>query len=205
MIRFFDILFSLLGLILFLPIFLIVGALIKISSKGPMFYKQWRVGINNKDFQVFKFRTMKVDSDKKGLLTVGGRDPRVTFVGYYLRNYKLDELPQLLNVFLGEMSVVGPRPEVRKYVDLYNDKQKDVLTIRPGISDWASIIYRDENLILEKSKNPESDYVNIIIPDKIRFNLIFINNYNIQEYFKIIYFTVLKIIFPNYNVNRYLN
>ncbi|WP_348810474.1 sugar transferase [Flavobacterium maritimum] len=204
MIRFFDVLFSLIGIVFLLPILIVISVLIKLTSSGPVFYKQQRVGINNNDFNVFKFRTMAVDSDKKGLLTVGGKDSRITKVGYYLRKSKLDELPQLINVFFGEMSLVGPRPEVRKYVNLYDDNQKKILAIRPGISDWASIIYRDENVILEKSQNPELDYVKKIMPDKIRFNFIYLNNYGISEYFKIIYFTVVKIIFSSYNVEKYL-
>lgn len=204
MIRFFDILFSIIGLLLLLPIFILISIFIKLNSRGAIFYRQLRVGINNKDFSVFKFRTMKVGSDKKGLLTVGGRDSRVTFIGYYLRKSKLDELPQLLNVLLGQMSLVGPRPEVRKYVDLYDESQRKILTICPGITDWASVIYRDENEILEKSQNPESDYVEIIMPDKIRFNLIYLNNYNILEYFKIIFFTFVRILIPTYNIDKYL-
>jgi lipopolysaccharide/colanic/teichoic acid biosynthesis glycosyltransferase len=138
---------------------------------------------------------MHINSDRLGLLTVGGRDPRITSVGYYLRKYKLDELPQLFNVLIGDMSIVGPRPEVRKYVDMYTLEQKRVLSIRPGITDWASIQYRDENIILEKATDPEKDYVNIIIPDKIKYNLIYIEKYNVLEYLKIIFMTVWKIIF----------
>jgi lipopolysaccharide/colanic/teichoic acid biosynthesis glycosyltransferase len=198
MIRTIDVFFSFLGILIFSPLFIIISVLIKWSSKGPLLYKQYRVGILNIDFQVWKFRTMKVGSDKIGLLTVGGRDPRITTVGYYLRKFKLDELPQLFNVLKGEMSLVGPRPEVRKYVELYTLEQKIVLTIKPGITDWASIMYRDENLILEKSQNPEYDYINIIIPDKIKYNLIYINKYNALEYFKIIIVTFWRIIFPIY-------
>ena len=137
---------------------------------------------------------MKINADQLGLLTVGGRDPRVTSIGYYLRKFKLDELPQLLNVLVGEMSLVGPRPEVRKYVEQYNESQKNVLSIKPGITDWASILYKDENVILEKSANPEFDYVNVIIPDKIKYNFIFINNYSISEYFKILFVTIYRLV-----------
>jgi lipopolysaccharide/colanic/teichoic acid biosynthesis glycosyltransferase len=140
---------------------------------------------------------MKVNSDKLGLLTVGGRDPRITSVGYFLRKYKLDELPQLFNVLFGQMSLVGPRPEVRKYVELYTLQQQKVLEIKPGITDWASIIYREENNILEQSINPEADYINIILPDKIKYNLIFIEKYNSTEYLKIIFVTIWKIIYKN--------
>ncbi len=196
MIRIFDLMLSFLGIILLSPFLILISILIKCTSKGPLFYKQTRVGIMNSNFEVWKFRTMKVDSDKTGLLTIGGRDARVTWVGYYLRKFKLDELPQLFNVFLGEMSLVGPRPEVRKYVDLYTKEQQKVLNIKPGITDWASIKYRDENIILEKSLDPEFDYINKIMPDKITYNLIYIEKYSIKEYFKIIFATFWRIIFP---------
>jgi lipopolysaccharide/colanic/teichoic acid biosynthesis glycosyltransferase len=196
MIRFLDIFFSVIGILILSPLLLVIGILIKLTSKGPFLYKQERVGYLNSDFEVLKFRTMKVNSDKLGLLTVGGRDPRITNIGYYLRKYKLDELPQLFNVLFGQMSLVGPRPEVRKYVDLYSLEQQKILTIKPGITDWASIIYREENSILEKSINPEKDYIEIILPDKIRYNLIFIDNYSIGEYFKIIFSTLWRIIYP---------
>jgi lipopolysaccharide/colanic/teichoic acid biosynthesis glycosyltransferase len=139
---------------------------------------------------------MQNDADKTGLLTVGGRDPRITTIGYYLRKFKLDELPQLFNVLFGSMSVVGPRPEVRKYVELYTLKQQKVLLVKPGITDWASIVYRDENVILEKSSNPERDYIQLILPDKIRYNLIFIEKRSLTEYFRIIITTFWRIIFP---------
>lgn len=196
MIRFFDILFSAIGLLILSPLLLMISFLIKISSKGSILYKQSRVGLSNVDFLVWKFRTMRVDSDKNGLLTVGGRDPRITSIGYYLRKYKLDELPQLFNVLLGTMSLVGPRPEVRKYVDLYTMEQQKVLAVKPGITDWASIIYRDENVILEKSEDPEHDYIHIILPDKIHYNLIFIEKRSVVEYFKIIFSTFWHLVFP---------
>jgi lipopolysaccharide/colanic/teichoic acid biosynthesis glycosyltransferase len=139
---------------------------------------------------------MHIDADKTGLLTVGGRDSRITAIGYYLRKFKLDELPQLFNVLFGSMSVVGPRPEVRKYVELYTLEQQKVLRVRPGITDWASIVYRDENVILEKSLNPERDYIQLILPDKIRYNLIFIEKRSLTEYFRIIITTFWRIIFP---------
>lgn len=195
MIRLIDIIFSTLGILILMPFFILVSLIIKFNSKGPLIYKQSRVGIYNSNFNVYKFRTMHINSDRLGLLTVGGRDPRITSVGYYLRKYKLDELPQLFNVLIGDMSIVGPRPEVRKYVDMYTPEQKRVLSIRPGITDWASIQYRDENIILEKAIDPEKDYVNIIIPDKINYNLIYIEKYNVLEYLKIIFMTVWKIIF----------
>jgi len=194
-IRFFDILFSFFGLVVLSPILLITSILIILTSKGPVFYKQKRVGIYNVDFNVWKFRTMCIDADKSGLLTVGGRDERITTVGYYLRRFKLDELPQLFNVLYGSMSIVGPRPEVRKYVNFYNLEQKSVLNIKPGITDWASIIYKNENIILEKSVDPEYDYIHLILPDKIKYNLIFIRKRGLKQYFKIIFHTIWQIFF----------
>ncbi len=141
-----------------------------ISCGFPVFYLQTRVGLNGKDFKLFKFRTMHKDSDKKGLLTVGGRDPRVTTIGYYLRKYKLDELPQLFNVLFGTMSLVGPRPEVRKYVDLYTKEQQQVLSVKPGITDFASLEYINENDLLAKSSDPEKIYIDEIMPAKLALN-----------------------------------
>ncbi|WP_162860494.1 sugar transferase [Haemophilus parainfluenzae] len=194
MIRFFDFILSLVGLVVLAPIFIVLAIWIKIDSKGPVFYKQVRVGQNGIDFGLFKFRSMVVDADKKGLITVGGRDPRITHSGYFIRKYKLDELPQLINVLLGDMSLVGPRPEVRKYVELYTDEQQKVLSVKPGITDYASIEYMDENEVLGKSNDPEKTYIEEIMPEKIKYNMKYINNKNLFEYFKIILLTVLKII-----------
>lgn len=195
MIRFFDILLSGIGLIVLSPIFFILSIWIKLDSEGPVFYKQNRVGKDNVDFLLFKFRSMVTDADKTGLLiTVGGRDPRVTKSGYFIRKYKLDELPQLINVVWGDMSLVGPRPEVRKYVALYDDEQRKVLTVKPGITDYASIEYIDENKILGESEDPEKTYIEIILPEKIRHNMKYINNKSIKEYFKIILLTITKIL-----------
>ena len=194
MIRFFDFILSLVGLVVLAPIFIILAIWIQIDSKGPVFYKQVRVGQNGIDFGLFKFRSMVVDADKNGLITVGGRDPRITRSGYVIRKYKLDELPQLINVLVGDMSLVGPRPEVRKYVDLYTDEQQKVLSVKPGITDYASIEYMDENEILGKSNDPEKTYIEEIMPEKIKYNMKYINNKNLFEYFKIIFLTVLKIV-----------
>ena len=194
MIRFFDFILSLVGLVVLAPIFIVLAIWIKIDSKGPVFYKQVRVGQNGVDFGLFKFRSMVVDADKKGLITVGGRDPRITRSGYFIRKYKLDELPQLINVLVGDMSLVGPRPEVRKYVDLYTDEQQKVLSVKPGITDYASIEYMDENEILGKSTDPEKTYIEEIMPEKIKYNMKYIQNKNVSEYFKIIFLTLLKIV-----------
>ncbi len=192
--RLFDMFFSLAGLILLLPFFIVISFLIKFNSKGPVFYKQWRVGLNGTEFRLLKFRTMHVDADRKGLLTVGGRDPRITGNGYFLRKYKLDELPQLWNVFVGEMSLVGPRPEVRKYVDLYNDEQRKVLSVRPGITDYASLEYFDENELLAKSNQPEKTYVEEVIPVKLKLNQRYIKEAGLITDLKLILKTLLKIV-----------
>ena len=194
MIRFFDFILSLVGLVVLAPIFIVLAIWIKTDSKGPVFYKQVRVGQNGIDFGLFKFRSMVVDADKKGLITVGGRDPRITRSGYFIRKYKLDELPQLINVLLGDMSLVGPRPEVRKYVELYTDEQQKVLSVKPGITDYASIEYMDENELLGKSNDPEKTYIEEIMPEKIKYNMKYIQNKNLFEYFKIILLTVSKIV-----------
>jgi lipopolysaccharide/colanic/teichoic acid biosynthesis glycosyltransferase len=193
MIRLFDIIFSLIGLLILLPFFILIAVLIKLSSAGPVFFVQQRVGKGNVDFDLIKFRTMKINADKQGLLTVGGRDPRITAVGYFLRKYKLDELPQLLNVLIGDMSLVGPRPEVRKYVDLYTPEQKRVLNVRPGITDNASLEYFNENDLLARSSDPEQTYVLEIMPAKLNLNMKFINDPGLGSYFSIIFRTLGRI------------
>jgi lipopolysaccharide/colanic/teichoic acid biosynthesis glycosyltransferase len=191
--RLFDIFFSFIGLLILLPVFLIISLLIVIDSRGGVFYRQVRVGKDGKDFRLFKFRSMVTEADKKGLLTVGGRDSRVTKIGYYLRKYKLDELPQLLNVLNGDMSLVGPRPEVRRYVDLYNEEQRKVLTVRPGITDYASIEYSNENEILGSVPNPEEVYIREVMPAKLELNLRYIREQGLLTDFKIIFMTFAKI------------
>jgi lipopolysaccharide/colanic/teichoic acid biosynthesis glycosyltransferase len=192
--RAFDIFFSVIGILLLLPFFLIISLLIILDSRGGIFYKQVRVGKNESDFYLIKFRSMRTDADKKGLLTVGGRDPRITRIGYYLRKYKIDELPQLLNVLKGDMSLVGPRPEVRKYVSLYNKEQKKVLSVQPGITDYASIEYSNENEILGRAENPERVYIDEIMPAKLQLNLKYIAEKSLMTDFKIIFRTLRKII-----------
>jgi lipopolysaccharide/colanic/teichoic acid biosynthesis glycosyltransferase len=192
--RAFDIVCSLIGIIILLPFFILISFLIIIDSRGGMFYKQIRVGKNNQDFFLLKFRTMQTDADKKGLLTVGNKDSRVTGVGYYLRKYKIDELPQLFNVLMGSMSLVGPRPEVRKYVDLYTAQQKQVLNLKPGITDYASMEYVNENEILAKATHPEQTYINEIMPHKLSLNLKYIEQQGFVTDLNIIFKTIGKIV-----------
>ncbi len=192
--RAFDLLASAVGLILLSPLFLVVALWIKCDSRGPVFYRQTRVGRGNVDFRLFKFRSMFVDSDKKGLLTVGDHDSRVTKSGYFIRKYKLDELPQLINVFIGDMSFVGPRPEVRRYVNLYTKEQLHVLDVRPGITDRASVKYRNENDLLAKASDPEEYYINVIMQDKLAINLDYVANHTLLSDISLIFSTFGAII-----------
>jgi lipopolysaccharide/colanic/teichoic acid biosynthesis glycosyltransferase len=194
MIRFFDLFFSLLGLILLLPVFMIISLFILIDSRGGIFYFQTRVGKNNKDFRLIKFRTMHSGSEKKGSLTIGASDNRITRTGRFLRKYKLDELPQLFNVFIGEMSLVGPRPEVRQYVERYTSEQLKVLDIRPGITDYASLEYFSENELLGRSADPESVYINEIMPAKLELNRRYIENPDLKNYFSILIKTIKRLL-----------
>lgn len=190
----FDIVASGCGLIILSPLFVILAIWIKLDSPGPVFYRQVRVGRQNKDFRIFKFRSMRLGADKQGLITVGGRDPRVTRSGYFIRKYKLDEFPQLINVFVGDMSLVGPRPEVRKYVDMYTEEQMRVLDVRPGITDLASIRYRNENELLEKAEDPDKYYVEVIMQDKLAINLEYVANHSFWYDMKLIFKTFWEII-----------
>jgi lipopolysaccharide/colanic/teichoic acid biosynthesis glycosyltransferase len=194
MIRLFDIFFSALGLIILFPFFVVFYLLIRIESKGGAFYIQERIGKNGKPFGLYKFRTMRVGSDTEGLLTVGERDSRITHIGYILRKTKIDELPQLLNVLKGEMSLVGPRPEVRKYTDLYTEEQRKVLNVRPGITDYASIEYVNENELLSKADDPERMYIEEVMPDKIKLNMKYLKHYTVGEYFRIIFLTFKSLV-----------
>lgn len=201
--RLFDIIFSILGLIVLLPLFLVVTLLILIDSKGGAFFFQSRVGKNNRDFQMIKFRTMFSDSEKKGFLTVGNTDARITTIGRWLRRYKIDEFPQLLNILKGEMSFVGPRPEVRKYVDLYNDEQMSVLSVKQGLTDYASLEYIKENEILEQYDNPEEVYIEKIMPEKLALNIKYIKDKGFFTDLKIMLKTIQKI-FTGWSV-KYFN
>ena len=192
--RAFDIIASGLGLLCLSPLFAIVAIWIKFDSKGPVFYRQVRVGKDNKDFRLFKFRSMRPDSDKLGLITVGGHDPRVTRSGYFIRKWKLDEFPQLINVFVGDMSLVGPRPEVRKYVDMYSPEQMRVLAVRPGITSLASIRYRNENDILASAEDPDRCYIEKVMPDKLAIDLEYVERANLWNDIKLILSTFKEII-----------
>ncbi len=191
--RFFDILLSVLGLIILVPFFLVIAVLIKLNSQGPVFYLQERIGKDRRPFKLFKFRSMRTDADKGNAITVGARDSRITSIGYYLRKFKLDELPQLINVLKGDMSLVGPRPEVKKFVDLYSEDQLKVLSVRPGLTDIASIEYRNENELLEGKADPIDFYIQEIMPKKLHLNLQYIASQSIFLDFKIIFKTIFSV------------
>ena len=192
-IRFFDVLLSLIGILVFSPLLLILAIIILADSGWPVFFLQERVGKDNRDFRLWKFRTMKSSVGNSSQLTIGNSDSRITRSGFFLRKYKLDELPQLFNVLSGTMSLVGPRPEVRKFVELYTEEQREILRIRPGITDLASIAYSDENERLGRVSNPQEYYIREIMPDKINLNLDFLKNYTLRNYFRIIGKTIWKI------------
>lgn len=192
--RLFDIIASGIGLLLLCPLFLIIGIWIKLDSSGPIFYRQVRVGKNNQDFRIFKFRSMRTDADKGSLVTIGGRDPRITRSGYFIRKFKIDELPQLINVFVGDMSIVGPRPEVRHYVNYWTKEQMHVLDVRPGITDPASIRYRNENELLGKAEDPEQYYIDVVMQEKIKLYLEYVEKHNFWYDIKLILQTFWVII-----------
>ena len=194
--RVLDFVLTLTALVVLSPIMLIIGILIVLDSKGPMIYKQERIGKKGKPFCLYKFRTMLTHSDKQGLLTVGDRDPRITHLGYFLRKAKLDELPQLWNVLVGDMSIVGPRPEVAKYVNMYNDRQRKVLDVRPGLTDPASLEYIDENKILASFEHPEEAYIQIVMPRKLELNLEYLERRNFFSDLFIMVRTLMRIVMP---------
>ena len=189
-----DIAISGAALLVIWPLLLVIALAIKIDDPGPVFYRQVRVGRGGKPFRIFKFRTMVVDADKKGLAITVGRDHRITRMGAFLRKTKLDELAQLLNVFAGEMSFVGPRPEVQKYVDLYTPYQRQVLLVRPGITDYASIAYRNENDLLEGAEDPERMYIDVIMPDKIELNMKYLREISPLADIRLILSTIVAVI-----------
>jgi lipopolysaccharide/colanic/teichoic acid biosynthesis glycosyltransferase len=192
--RAFDFLFSLFILVLFFPIGLVISILILFSSRGGIFYMQERIGRQGMPFKLYKFRSMRVDADKSGKLTVGMKDPRITGVGIFIRKYKLDEFPQFINVLRGEMSIVGPRPEVREFVAFYSDSQKKVLDVKPGITDYASIEYFNENELLAASDNPKKTYIEDIMPDKIKINQKYLANPSLSHDLKIIFKTIVRLL-----------
>ncbi len=185
------------------PLFALVALLIKLDSRGPVFFRQERIGKNFKPFFIYKFRTMVKDADKKGLQITAGGDNRITRVGRLLRKTKIDELPQLINVLKGEMSLVGPRPEVRKYVEFYKNDYIEILMVRPGITDYASILYRDEESVLKNKEDPEDYYKNILLPKKINLAKEYIKNYSFSCDLKLIFLTIVKIILPGYDFIGY--
>ena len=192
--RLFDVVLSVIGILLLFPILLLISILIKLDSKGPILFIQGRVGKNNKDFNIFKFRTMSVQSDKKGLLTLGNNDSRITRMGYVLRRYKIDEFPQLINILKGDMSFVGPRPELRYYVNFYNDDDMKIFEVRPGITGLASLKYRNEVELLKAAKDPEAFFIKTIIPDKLKYNKTYISKQNFFFDLKLILLTIFKVI-----------
>ena len=192
--RLFDLVASGFGLLVLSPVLIIIAIWIKLDSKGSIFFRQVRVGRHNKDFRIYKFRSMRVGSDKGSQITVGGHDSRITKSGYFIRKTKIDELPQLINVFLGDMSLVGPRPEVRHYVDMWTPEQMHVLDVRPGITDPASIRYRNENELLENAEDPEKYYVEIIMQDKIKLYLEYVEKQSFWYDIKLIFQTFYTIV-----------
>ena len=191
--RLFDIAASSVGLLCLSPLFAVLAVWIKADSEGPVFYRQVRVGRHGRDFRLLKFRSMRPDADKGRLITVGGHDPRVTRSGYFIRKWKLDELPQLINVVKGDMSLVGPRPEVRRYVDLYNEEQRHVLDVRPGITSLASIRYRNENEILGAAADPDKAYIEQVMPDKLKIDLEYVKRHSLAYDIKLIFSTIFSI------------
>jgi lipopolysaccharide/colanic/teichoic acid biosynthesis glycosyltransferase len=192
--RVFDVIVSFCVLIVFFPIGLILALFISIESRGGVFYFQQRIGFKGNPFSLFKFRTMTKNADKSGKLTVGMKDARITRTGYFIRKYKLDEFPQFINVLIGQMSIVGPRPEVKEYVDLYNDEQRKILNVKPGITDYASIEYFNENELLGNSTDPQKTYIEEVMPAKLALNKKYVDNASLSTDIKIMWLTFLKIV-----------
>lgn len=192
--RSFDVVFSIIGLFILSPFLFLIAVLIKLDSQGAVLFVQGRVGKDNIDFNIFKFRTMRVQSQGKGLLTLGNNDSRITKVGYFLRRYKIDEFPQLINILKGDMSFVGPRPELRYYVNFYNKDDMKIFAVRPGITGLASLKYRNEVELLKAAENPEDFFINTIIPDKLKYNKEYIRKRNFFFDLKLIGITIFKVI-----------
>jgi lipopolysaccharide/colanic/teichoic acid biosynthesis glycosyltransferase len=192
--RVFDVVVSSIILLVFLPVGIMIALAIALESSGGVFYRQERIGKNSKPFFLWKFRTMRKNADQLGKLTVGMRDPRITRVGYVIRKSKLDEFPQFLNVLWGNMSIVGPRPEVREYVDLYTPEQQKVLMVKPGITDYASLAYFHENEILGKASDPRKSYIEEVMPAKLELNRKYISNPSLATDLSIMWKTFIKIL-----------
>ena len=191
--RAFDLVCAATGLVVLSPLLMGISVFVATGSKGGVLYRQKRVGKGGREFTLYKFRTMRTGSDKQGLLTVGGNDSRITAQGRFLRRYKLDELPQLLNVLNGTMSLVGPRPEVKKYVDLYNDEERKVLSVKPGITDPASLAYFEENELLASSADPEAAYIKEVMPAKLELNKRYLQSQSFLTDLRIIASTMRRI------------
>lgn len=196
--RLFDIFFSFIGLLILLPLFVIVAILIKIDSSGSVFFIQERIGKNFKPFNLYKFRTMIVDASQKGFSITAGGDSRITKIGRFLRKTKIDELPQLINVLKGEMSFVGPRPEMQKYVEIFKEEYKEILKVKPGITDTASLNYRDEESVLKDKENPEEYYINVLLPEKIKLSKEYIKSASLTFDLKLIFLTLFKLFIRPY-------
>jgi lipopolysaccharide/colanic/teichoic acid biosynthesis glycosyltransferase len=192
--RLFDIVVSILILLIFFPFGFLISLAILIESKGGVFYRQERIGKNGVPFRMLKFRSMRPEADKAGKLTVGMRDPRITRSGYFIRKYKLDEFPQFINVLKGEMSIVGPRPEVKEFVDLYTVEQQRILSVKPGITDYASLEYFKENELLGKAADPRKTYIDEIMPAKIELNMKYLNNPGIIQDLGIMWRTFVQMV-----------
>jgi lipopolysaccharide/colanic/teichoic acid biosynthesis glycosyltransferase len=189
-----DIFFSLIGLIVLSPIFIAVAIVVKTEDMGPVFFKAVRVGLHGIPFKMYKFRTMVVNADKLGPSSTSLSDKRITETGRFLRKFKIDEIPQLINVLISNMSIVGPRPEIKRFTDIYTEEERAILSVKPGITDWASIWNSDEGRILEGSIDPDRTYFELIRPEKIRMQLVYVKNHNFFIDLRIIFFTIKKII-----------
>ncbi len=200
--RTFDVLLAGLGLLIMSPVMLLVSLAVKLTSHGPVFYRGKRVGRAGLPFRIFKFRSMVVDADQLGGSSTSGNDVRITTVGRFLRSTKLDELPQLINVFCGDMSLVGPRPEVQEYVDLYTDEEKRILELRPGITDWASIWNSDEGAVLAAAEDPDRAYLELIRPTKLKLQLKYLREQSFWTDLRIISCTLLRLVRSNWTPNE---
>lgn len=192
--RLFDSAASAVALLVLLPVFVVIGVLVRSGSPGGAFFRQTRVGMDGRTFRLLKFRSMRPGSEALGQITVGGRDPRITGIGHFLRKSKMDELPQLINVLIGDMSLVGPRPEVPKYVALYTAEQRQVLTVRPGLTSLASLAYIDENELLGRSQDPERTYVEVVMPAKLALDLKYVRERSFIGDLRILFDTAARIV-----------